>query len=434
MRTWGPGLVVPALILLFGGSWITAATAACAVWLAIAWERTVAAAKVERGGERAAPAPAPATDGDGIDEYARTLIEALGEGVLVVDTRGRVVLANPTAKKVLHKPLQDPEGRLLWDVLVPELAALAHDAWRAVQDRSQTTPTELPHVRYPGLACRDRVYDLTAVEAISARTGRHHGVLFLLVDSTRNFELQRLKDRFLSSVSHELRTPLTNVCAYAEILSTLLPGESVEWPEFVRVIHEESQHLSRLVDAMFDFLQLESGDAVFDHESVDGAEVVHDVVVALSPAAAARRVELRLCDRGDAPFLVADRARLRQVVWHLLDNAVKFTPAGGNVQISLGARDDGWELRIEDSGPGVPPQDRRAVFEKFHQLRDHLTDKPSGTGLGLATSRAIVARFGGLIWCEDSPLGGAGFVVLLPGVGQPRLAAIGAGTGAGGGF
>ena len=91
-------------------------------------------------------------------------------------------------------------------------------------------------------------------------------------------------------------------------------------------------------------------------------------------------------------------------------------------------------IRVEDSGPGVPAGDRRAVFEKFHQLHDHLTDKPQGTGLGLATSRAIVARMGGLIWCEDSPLGGAGFVVLLPGLGQPRLAAFGAGTGAGGGF
>jgi signal transduction histidine kinase len=122
------------------------------------------------------------------------------------------------------------------------------------------------------------------------------------------------------------------------------------------------------------------------------------------------------------------------VVTSLLDNAVKFTPEGGSVRLSLCARDEGWELRIEDSGPGVPPDHRSVVFEKFSQLKDHLTEKPAGTGLGLATSRAIVARFGGLIWCEDSPFGGAAFVVLLPGLGQPRLAAIGAGTGAGGGF
>jgi signal transduction histidine kinase len=425
---------VPLLILSLGGDWGTALTAACAALLALVCERTLTVARPEPVADHGvAPVSVPPL-ADGPDEAARTLLEALAEGVLVVDTRGVVALANPSARKALRKPLQDPEGQLLWDVLVPELASLAQDAWRAVQDRSQTTAAELPHVRYPGIACRDRVYDLTAVEAISARTGCHHGVMFLLVDSTRNFELQRLKDRFLSSVSHELRTPLTNVCAYAEILRTLLPGESAEWPEFVRVIHEESVHLSRLVDAMFDFLQLESGDAVFRSEAFDGAAVVREVVAAQSPTAAARRVELQLVDHGDAPPLVADRTRLRQVVQHLLDNAVKFTPAGGRVRVVLGARDEGWELRLEDSGPGVPPADRCAVFEMFHQLRDHMTEKPSGTGLGLATSRAIVARFGGLIWCEASPLGGAGFVVLLPGAGQPRLASIGAGSGAGGGF
>ena len=122
------------------------------------------------------------------------------------------------------------------------------------------------------------------------------------------------------------------------------------------------------------------------------------------------------------------------VIRHLLDNAIKFSPENGHVRISVTARDEGFELRIEDNGPGVAPMDRDAVFEKFNQLPNQLTEKPSGTGIGLATSRAIVARFGGLIWCEDSETGGACFVVLLPGKDQPRLAGFGAGTGAGGGF
>jgi len=129
--------------------------------------------------------------------------------------------------------------------------------------------------------------------------------------------------------------------------------------------------------------------------------------------------------------LVADRARLGQVTRHLLDNAIKFTPDDGRVLVVVAGRDEGWELRVEDTGPGVRIDDRQAVFEKFNQLPDHLTDKPSGTGIGLATSRAIVARFGGLIWCQDSLIGGASFVVLLPGAGQPNLAGFGAGTGAG---
>lgn len=366
-------------------------------------------------------------------ERSRSVLEALREGVLVVDTAGEIVLANPAARRAMRMPMQDPQGRLLWEALMPELGQRAREAWQALREQP-VLADELPQIRYAAIPCRDAVYDLTAVEATSRRTGQDFGSVFLLVDSTRAHELQRLKDSFLSSVSHELRTPLTNICAYAEILRNMVPGESAEWPEFVRVIHEEGLQLSHLVDAMFDYLQLESGEAKFANDTVDGAGIVRDCVQRMQPAAGKRGIDLQLELHGEAPALLGDARRVQQVVTSLLDNAVKFTPTGGKVRVGLGVRDEGWELRIEDSGPGVPPDDRRAVFEKFHQLRDHLTDKPQGTGLGLATSRAIVARLGGLIWCEDSPLGGAGFVVLLPGFGQPRLAAIGAGTGAGGGF
>ena len=365
-------------------------------------------------------------------ERSRSVLEALREGVLVVDGGGEIVMANPAARRALKVPGQDPEGRVLWDVLPQEMAARARDAWTALRDCEADGPETIPQIRYSAIPCRDSVYDLTAVEATSSRTGQDFGSVFLLVDSTRSHELQRLKDRFLSSVSHELRTPLTNICAYSEILRSMLPGECDEWPEFVRVIHEEGLQLSHLVDGMFDFLQLESGEAMFRNEELDGAGVVRGVVRKFESAAAERRITIEFVESECAPKLVADRARLEQVVRHLVDNAVKFTPPLGSVRVTMGCRDEGWELRIEDSGPGVPPSERKVVFEKFHQLRDHLTDKPSGTGLGLATSRAIVSRFGGLIWCEDSPLGGAAFVVLLPAVGQPRLA--GAGAGGGGGF
>lgn len=435
----GLGLVVATAV---GASWaVTALLVSCCL-LAMALERFavrheaaekvhVVARAARSEGQRDAIAQVLSLEL--AHERSRSVLEALREGVLVVDAAGEIVIANPAARRAMRSPLQDPAGRVLWEALTPELAQRAKDAWHALRERP-TFADELPQVRYSAIPCRDAVYDLTAVEATSQRTGQEFGSVFLLVDSTRAHELQRLKDSFLSSVSHELRTPLTNICAYAEILRTMLPGESAEWPEFVRVIHEEGLQLSRLVDGMFDYLQLESGEAQFASEPVDGTTIVRQCCERAAQVARGRGISVDLVVGDGVPPLLADAMRLTQVTTNLLDNAVKFTPVGGRVRVGLGMRDEGWELRIEDSGPGVPPEDRRAVFEKFHQLKDHLTDKPSGTGLGLATSRAIVARLGGLIWCEDSPLGGAGFVVLLPGMGQPRLAAIGAGTGAGGGF
>ena len=368
-------------------------------------------------------------------ERARSVLEALREGVLVVDERGEIVMANPAARRAMREPAHEPVGRILWEALTPELAGRAQDAWDALRGHGAgRSEAELPQIRYSGIPCRGSVYDLTAVEATSQRTGQDFGTVFLLVDSTRTHELQRIKDRFLSNVSHELRTPLTNVCAYAEILNQMPPGATREWAEFARVIHDESVQLSSLVDGLFDYLQLESGEAAFATETFDGAVIVRDVVAQSRARAAIRGTELELQLDDGLPMLRADRRRWAQVVRHLLDNAIKFSPEGGRVRVSVAAREEGFELRIEDNGPGVPARERHAVFEKFNQLRDQLTDKPSGTGIGLATSRAIVARFGGLIWCEDSACGGACFVVLLPGVGQPRLAGFGAGTGAGGGF
>jgi signal transduction histidine kinase len=359
------------------------------------------------------------------------VIESLREGVIVVDAAGEVVLCNPAARRMTADPVRREVGMRLTDLLQPELARRAADALADL--RSQGAAVAGP-VRYPSIECQGEVFDLTAVPVRSARSRTEFGTVFLFVNATRGHELARLKDRFLSSISHELRTPLTNICAYAEILQHLTPGESAEWPEFVRVIASEGHALSATVDAVFDYLQLESGDAVLHQETTDATDLVRIEVEAARTQAQKAGIDLQFGTDGEPPRVRVDPCRLRQAVRHLLANGLKFTPPGGQVRVTVATRDCCWVLRVDDSGPGVPAPERRAVFDKFHQLNDHLTEKPSGAGLGLATTRAIVALFGGMIWCEDSPLGGAGFVVLLPAHDMPRLAAVDAGAGEGGGF
>jgi len=360
-------------------------------------------------------------------DRVRTVLQVLREGVLVVDREGRIVMANPAAMRAMAAPDQDIAGRPLWEALAPPLAQRAREAWTSL--RSSPSGREPGRVMYSGIPLRDVVYDMTAIEATSGRTGHDFGVVISLVDSTRQYELQRLKDRFLSSISHELRTPLTNICAYAELLGELPPGGGAELPEFVRIIHDEGRQLAVLVESMLDYLQLESGEAKFASDVLDGEAVIRAATTAFADVAARRGIMLTSVVAERVPKLLGDQKRIEQVLHNLLDNAVKFTPPGGTVRLSLATNADGWELRVEDSGPGVPEASREQVFEKFHQLQDHLTEKPPGAGLGLATNRAIVAGLGGLIWCEDSPLGGAAFVVALPGVGQPSLASVGGGGG-----
>ncbi len=350
-------------------------------------------------------------------DRSESVVESLLEGVVVVDPAGEIVLANPAACRGLIDAGVEPIGQTLWDVLPDELADRTRESWEALRDLDGDAATgagERPTVRHASVPSGDRMFDLAAVPVRSSVTGQDFGTVFLFVDTTRNHELQRLKDRFLSSVSHELRTPLTSIRAYSEILGTMVPGESMEWDEFVSVIHDESVRISNLVDGLFDFLQLQSGEAEFAVTALDANAVVQRVVDGLAGRMATRAIELEL----DLPVgerkAKLDERQWQQLVFQLVDNAVKFTPSGGDVRIAGRVIGDEFELRVEDSGPGVPADDRSTIFEKFTQLSDHLTEKPAGAGIGLAVCRAIAERSGGHVWCEDSALGGAAFVVHVP--------------------
>lgn len=341
----------------------------------------------------------------------RSVLESLREGVFVVDGGGELVLANPAARTALAEDRGEVIGSILWDVLPTELADAARNAFAALLANEEGADRP---VRRSAIASGKRVFDLTAVRVRSRESGHDFGTVFLLVDVTRSHELAHLKDQFLSGISHELRTPLTNICAYAEILRSLLPGESAEWPEFVRIVHDESMQLSRLVDSVFDYAQLESGEVAFTLTAVDAAVAVKTACAAVAERAAAASIELT-CEIAEEPILVlADAQRLAFVCAQLLDNALKFTPAGGRVRALVENRHGSFCLRVDDSGPGVDKDQRDEVFEKFSQSRFHLTDKPTGAGIGLATCRAIVERLGGTIHCDRSSFGGASFVVVLP--------------------
>lgn len=182
----------------------------------------------------------------------------------------------------------------------------------------------------------------------------------------------------------------------------------------MRIVHEEALQLNRLVDTVFDFAQLESGEAAFTLIDGDAAGLVQASCERMRERAVTRGITLECACEPDLPNVSIDAARFSHVVDHLLDNALKFTPRDGRIRVTASAERAGVCIRVEDSGPGIAGTERVTLFEKFNQLGDHLTQKVAGTGLGLATTKAIVTRMGGTIRCEPSPLGGAAFVVALP--------------------
>ncbi|MCL6607122.1 MAG: sensor histidine kinase [Geminicoccaceae bacterium] len=229
-------------------------------------------------------------------------------------------------------------------------------------------------------------------------------------------ELDRLKDDFLATVSHELRTPLTSIRSFSEILLDNPDLDAEERAHFLRIITSESERLTRLINDVLDLSKIESGRMDWQVAPADLGELVRAAIRAGQGILTERGVALEVAIPAEPTPVVCDRDRIVQVVLNLLSNACKFVPRpGGRVRVELRRRGAVFEVRVEDNGPGVPPSQREAVFEKFHQLTGDLnTQKPTGTGLGLTISRQIVERFGGRIWVEDSTLGGAALCFTLP--------------------
>lgn len=225
--------------------------------------------------------------------------------------------------------------------------------------------------------------------------------------------LDQLKTNFLANVSHELRTPLTSIRSFAEILLQFPDEESVEREEFLEIIASESDRLARLIEDVLDITKIESGHIEWNFSSVELPSLLSFCARTVAPLAEAKGLSLRLEVPSDLPPVHADRDRIAQVLNNLLNNALKFTDAGG---ITVAARNGGAHVLVyvQDTGPGVPEAEREEIFRKFHQVTEGLTTKPRGSGLGLAISAEIMASHNGRLWVEEAPGGGSVFQFTLP--------------------
>jgi Na+/proline symporter/nitrogen-specific signal transduction histidine kinase len=228
-------------------------------------------------------------------------------------------------------------------------------------------------------------------------------------------EVDRMKDDFISTVTHELRTPLTSIRAFSEILLDDPDADFDKRHKFLGIIVKEAERLTRLINQVLDLAKLEAGKAEWHAAELSIREVIEDSLAATSQLFKDKGVRVETRMPADMPLITADRDRLMQVMINLLSNAVKFCRTGeGLVQVRLSKGAGELRVDVEDNGPGIAGAHHEAIFDKFHQVGDTLTDKPQGTGLGLPISRQIIGHFGGTIWVQSKPGQGATFSFTLP--------------------
>jgi PAS domain S-box-containing protein len=226
-------------------------------------------------------------------------------------------------------------------------------------------------------------------------------------------ELNRLKDEFLATLSHELRTPLSAVLGWSRMLASgqLDPAKA---KQAIDAIERNAQAQAKIVDDILDLARGMGGGVRLDLKPFDLVSTAQRAVEAVAPAAAAKQIQIELT--APAPVsIVGDPSRLQQVVWNLMSNALKFTPAGGEISIAVGVNGAQAELRVTDTGMGIPAAFMPYVFDKFRQADGSFTRQYGGLGLGLAIARNLVELHGGSIEAKSAGEGaGATFVVRLP--------------------
>jgi Na+/proline symporter/signal transduction histidine kinase len=228
-------------------------------------------------------------------------------------------------------------------------------------------------------------------------------------------ELDRMKDDFVSTVSHELRTPLTSIRAFTEILLEDPKVELEQRRKFLGIITKEAERLTRLINQVLDLAKIESGNADWVESAVDMKEVISDTLAAMDQLFKEKKIEVRAHLPDRVSPVTSDLDRMIQVMLNLLSNAVKFCDAAaGRIEVALTERDGSVRVDVRDNGRGIGPENYEAIFSKFHQASDTLTDKPHGSGLGLHISRQIVEHFGGRMWVESRLGSGACLSFTLP--------------------
>ncbi|HLX32388.1 MAG TPA: ATP-binding protein [Gaiellaceae bacterium] len=335
--------------------------------------------------------------------HAAEALEYVADGVFLVDELGIVRLWNPTAAISLRRPAAEAVGRPVAELLPdwPSLRAripVASDP-QAGGSRPETLPVEvdgdecwlsISAVRFPG------------------------GTVYAFRDVTDERAVEQMKTDFVSTVSHELRTPLAAI--YGAAMTLRRRDVSVDEPQrdrLLEVISSESDRLARIVNDILWASRLESGRMQVAIERCDAAAIAAEVADVARARMTAESALVLNAPQG-LPPVAADPDKLRQILTNLLDNAVKYSPDGGRVELEVARSGGRVRFRVADEGLGIPPAEQDRIFEKFFRLDPNLTRGVGGTGLGLYISRELVTRMNGRIWVVSDGRTGSSFFLELP--------------------
>lgn len=341
------------------------------------------------------------------------MLTSMVEGVMVLDSRGRVLQINPALERMFDVTRMEVRGHPCSDVFRhPKLDTLVS----TVLTKRMNEEDEI--LLHPS---GRRLH----IEASVTENERENEACAVLVfhDMTELRRLEIIRKDFVANVSHELRTPLTSIKGYIEALLDGAKDDPETSTKFLDIILKQSDRLNLILEDLLQLARIESGQILFKREPLHIQGIVERTLAMIKPLADKNGHRLVSYVADDLPAVLGDEDRLTQVLSNLLDNAVKYTPGKGTITVAAhpvsgDPAESGMatavELSVTDTGIGIPDQDRPRVFERFYRVDKARSRELGGTGLGLAIVRHIVEGLGGRVWVEGNAPTGSRFVVRLP--------------------
>jgi len=410
VRTLGP----PAWAWIAAAAW--AALAAAVVVAVLARPTRLGGDRIETRSVRAEPDARSAVDQPaGQDRRADHAVERGGDrlaavlnsmaaGVIVVDAHEQIILVNQAAHALLRMRRTEVSGCGLSDVC--DEPTVHQTVRRAI---------ETGRVQQAEFDLHGETTRTVALRSVCLAGATCQGVVTVVRDLTELRALENLRSEFVANVSHELKTPLSAIKAYAETLRLGAVHDAEHNVEFVERIEEQAERLHQLILDLLSLARVESGRQTLEITNVPLGALVMRCVSQYSEAAEAKRIRLRAEPPGEPVFVEADEEGMQTVLANLVDNAIKYTPAGGRVTVRWRAADARQAvLEVADTGIGIAPRDQPRVFERFYRVDKARSQALGGTGLGLSIVKHLAQAIGGSVHLESRRGQGSTFSVRLP--------------------
>lgn len=328
------------------------------------------------------------------------VLSTMADGVVMTDIRGTVILANKAAGNLFDFDPARAPGRRLAE-LIPD-----HEVSDLFKSHLRTGRQQAGQIEQ---LSKGRLLRLI-VSPVSYHSAV--GALLMFQDLTEVRRLQTIRQKFIGNISHELRTPLASIKAVVETLKEGGIDDKEVARTFLSSIETETDRMTQTVRELAELSRIETGQIKISPEPMSIPELVGEVMATLQPQAERKRVELSSRVAADTPMVLGEKERIGQVLTNLTHNAVKFTPAGGQVTISATPEEHSVTISVADTGVGILPKDLPHVFERFYKADEARASE--GSGLGLAIAKHIIHAHGGEIWAESEPGHGSTFRFRLP--------------------